>query len=183
MLEIALRSFAFFTIFFTCFAGFAQDESKPSTATDDAHKTPEHRGPECMRVDRFFADEVWAKVGERTCLKCHNAKGDASDSKFLLRDTARDRATRDEAMRHNRLAFQQVAAATEEGKSLLLLKIAGDLDHGGGEVLKADHLVSDADVDQASDLVFELAQHHILLGQPPVGVPLHADDSVNPNRV
>lgn len=138
MLEVALRSFAFLTIFFTCFAGFAQDESKPSTAAVDAHKTAEHRGPECMRVDRFFADDVWAKVGERTCLKCHNAKGDASDSKFLLQDTTRDRTTRDDATRHNRLAFQQVATAMEKGKSRLLLKIAGDLDHGGGEVLKAE---------------------------------------------
>jgi hypothetical protein len=91
-----------------------------------------------MRVDRFFADDVWAKVGERTCLKCHNAKGDASESKFLLQDVARDRTTRDAAMRHNRLAFQQVATATEAGKSRLLLKISGELDHGGGEVLKAD---------------------------------------------
>ena len=97
-----------------------------------------HRGPECLAVDNFFADEVWAKVGERTCLKCHNTKGDASDSEFLLRDTVRDRAKRVDALRHNRAAFQRVAVAMEDGKSQLLSKIRGDLDHGGGEVLNED---------------------------------------------
>lgn len=91
-----------------------------------------------MRVDRFFADEVWAKVGERSCLKCHNAQGDAADSKFLLMDATRNRATRDEAIRDNHLAFRQMATAIEKGESRLLLKIVGDLDHGGGEVLKED---------------------------------------------
>ncbi|MEO2014725.1 MAG: hypothetical protein ABGZ53_10180 [Fuerstiella sp.] len=86
----------------------------------------------------FFVDEVWAKVGERTCLNCHNVDGDASASRFLLRDTARTRSKRAAAMRHNQLAFQRVAAAQEEGTSRLLQKIRGDLDHGGGEVLKAD---------------------------------------------
>ena len=82
-----------------------------------------HRGPECLVVDNFFADEVWAKVGERTCLKCHNTKGDASESKFLLRDTVRDRAERADALRHNRAAFQRLAVAMNDGKSQLLSKI------------------------------------------------------------
>ncbi len=104
----------------------------------DQSKGENHRGPVCFAVDNFFADEVWAKVGERTCLKCHNIKGDASDSDFLLQDTTRDRAKRAEALHHNRIAFQKIATAKEESKSRLLLKISGDLDHGGGEVLKAD---------------------------------------------
>jgi len=111
----------------------AQD-GKQSTHPPDA----EHRGPECLVVDGFFADEVWAKVGERTCLKCHNVKGDASDSEFLLRDTARDRTKRAETLRRNHAAFQRMATVKEAGKSRLLVKIAGDLDHGGGEVLKAN---------------------------------------------
>lgn len=125
-----LRSFVFLAIFLPCLAGVAQAE--------DAHKSAADQDPECMRLDRFFADEVWAKVGEATCLKCHHVDGDASESKFLLRDTARDQTTRHEAMRHNQLAFQRMAAAMEGGKSRLLLKIAGDLDHGGGQVLKVD---------------------------------------------
>ncbi len=114
----------------------SQEASEPGA--DDRSPVVDHRGPECLVVDSFFADEVWAKVGERTCLKCHNVKGDASASEFLLRDTAHDRSKRVEAMRHNQLAFQRVAAAQEKSESRLLLKARGNLDHGGGEVLKAD---------------------------------------------
>ncbi len=109
----------------------AQDAIGGSESTD-------HHGPTCLVVDPFFTDEVWAKVGERICLECHNVHGDASDSEFLLQDTARDRENRQEVIRHNRIAFQRVAVAKEEGKSRLLLKISGGLDHGGGEVLEAD---------------------------------------------
>ena len=116
--------------------GFVLTDARLASA-QEAVKTAAHRGPECLAVDHFFADEVWAKVGERTCLKCHNATGDASDSEFILRDTS-DRTNREAAMRHNRDAFQRVASAKEGSQSLLLSKIAGGLDHGGGEVLKTD---------------------------------------------
>ncbi len=138
MLDIPLRSCVFLPLVVLSSVVCGQEKSRAPETTNDVHAAAEHRGPECVQTDRFFADEVWAKVGERTCLKCHNAKGDASESDFLLQDTARDRKTRDAALRHNRLAFQKVAIATEGGQSRLLLKIAGDLDHGGGEVLKAD---------------------------------------------
>ncbi len=96
------------------------------------------QGPGCLVADNFFAEEVWAKVGERTCLKCHNIKGDASDSKFLLRDTASNQTDREAALLHNRKAFQRIAVARQDGKSLLLSKITGGLDHGGGVVFEAD---------------------------------------------
>ncbi len=122
-----------------------QDRGKKEAAAKDARtkskpssRQTAHRGPACLVVDRFFADEVWAKVGERTCLKCHNAEGDASDTKFLLQDASRDHTKRAEVMRDNRLAFGRVATATKDGKPLLLLKVKGELDHGGGEVLKPD---------------------------------------------
>ena len=35
----------------------------------------------------YFVDEVWAKVGELSCLKCHNDSGEAEDSGFILRET------------------------------------------------------------------------------------------------
>ena len=116
----------------------ASPSSKPSSKNTGDRTQAAHPGPGCFVDDNFFADEVWAKVGERTCLKCHNAQGDASESEFLLRDTARDRLKRADAMRHNEAAFAQMAAAKEDGKSRLLLKIAGQLDHGGKAVLKAD---------------------------------------------
>ncbi|MEO2013917.1 MAG: hypothetical protein ABGZ53_06050, partial [Fuerstiella sp.] len=115
----------------------ADNTSTRKPATRDAPgraKTVTHRGPECSGVDSFFAEEVWGKVGERTCLKCHNAKGDAAKSEFVLRETLQDQT----APGKNREAFVRMAIAKEEGRSRLLLKIAGELDHGGGEVLKKD---------------------------------------------
>ena len=90
----------------------------------------------CLAVDNYFADEVWGKVGERTCLKCHNAKGDASESEFLLLDPAMDSKKRAAAMRQNCEAFQRIALSKENDQSRLLSKVTGGLDHGGGEVLK-----------------------------------------------
>lgn len=97
---------------------------------------PSQQSPACQKPDRFFQDEVWVKVGQRTCLKCHNETGDAADSDFILKDTARDWRNRQELLDHNRAAFVRMAKATDAGKSRLLQKIVGGLDHGGGEVLK-----------------------------------------------
>ena len=82
----------------------------------------------------FFVDEVWAKVGERTCLKCHNTGGDASESKFLMQDTSRDL----NGLSKNLDVFLQMAAKRKEGKSRLLVKPTGGLKHEGGVVLKPD---------------------------------------------
>ncbi len=82
----------------------------------------------------FFVDEVWAKVGERTCLKCHNTEGDASESKFLIQDTSRNL----NGLSKNLAVFLQMAAKRKEGKSRLLVKPTGGLKHEGGVVLKPD---------------------------------------------
>ena len=82
----------------------------------------------------FFVDEVWAKVGERTCLKCHNTEGDASESKFLIQDTSRNL----NGLSKNLDVFLQMAAKRKEGKSRLLVKPTGGLKHEGGVVLKPD---------------------------------------------
>ncbi len=106
----------------------------PATAQE---KAPVQQ-PGCLQPDGFFIDEVWTKVGERTCLKCHNKQGDASKSSFLLRDTRSDKANRAAAMEHNRDAFQQIALAKRDRQPLMLLKVTGQLDHGGGEVVEED---------------------------------------------
>lgn len=112
----------------------AQDAAGPhhggSAQADD--------GMPCFAATDFFADEVWARVGERTCLQCHTSTGDASDSEFVLQETVRDPSGRAQALSRNQAAFRRMAAATEMGESKLLLKVAGDLDHGGGQVLKTD---------------------------------------------
>jgi hypothetical protein len=108
---------------------------KPTVrVTDGGLETVIHREPSCTAVDAFFAEEVWGKVGERTCLKCHNAKGDAAESEFVLQETLQDHT----ALEKNRQTFLRHAIAQEDGMSRLLLKVAGELEHGGGEVLKND---------------------------------------------
>lgn len=91
-------------------------------------------------VDAAFADEVWAKVGAQECLKCHKPGGDAEDSDFVLRDPSKELgAGREEAMRHNRAAFAEMARAVAQGdQSRLLLKAQGKLKHGGKVVLQPD---------------------------------------------
>ena len=87
-----------------------------------------------MAVDKFFAEELWAKVGERTCLKCHNAEGDASDSRFLLQKPSLD----GKGLSRNRAAFARMARMRKDGKSRILIKVTGGLKHGGKAVLKPD---------------------------------------------
>ncbi|MEZ6132660.1 MAG: hypothetical protein R3C59_28675 [Planctomycetaceae bacterium] len=90
--------------------------------------------PTCMSVDRYFVDEVWAKVGELTCLKCHRADGDAADSDFVLTAATADSGH----LRHNYAEFARLMRKQQNDASLLLTKVSGGLDHGGGEVLKPD---------------------------------------------
>jgi hypothetical protein len=86
--------------------------------------------------DRYFEDEVWAKVGERTCLRCHNPKGDAAETEFVL--SPRQSAFDSVSIQQNCAAFTQMAKSDEDGQSRLLLKATGGLDHAGGQVVKPD---------------------------------------------
>ena len=103
-------------------------------------KTP-YPGAACQAaLDVYFADEVWAKVAETECLKCHKPGGDAEDTRLVLKDIQRTAAgsERTEAMRHNRDAFAKLARIKEVDESRLLLKVVGKLEHGGEQVLKPD---------------------------------------------
>ena len=93
--------------------------------------------PGCLLDDRFFEDEVWAKVGERTCLRCHNKDGDAADSEFVLSKTG-DSDDDVITVVRNQNAFQAMAKVMEGDQSRLLQKVIGELDHGGSQVLKPD---------------------------------------------
>ncbi len=99
---------------------------------------PAQSAPACTLSDRFFEDEVWAKVGERTCLRCHSKNGDAADSDFVLSPRTPDRGHDLKWIQQNCYAFQAMAKAKEGEQSRLLLKATGGLDHGGGQVLKPD---------------------------------------------
>jgi len=104
-------------------------EEKPASGNE---------GPSCFAQDAFR--EAWIKVGERTCLKCHNADGDASDSELLLQDASRGPAAeRAGAILQNCAALTRMASKREEdGRARLLVKATGGLEHGGGAVVKAD---------------------------------------------
>jgi hypothetical protein len=84
-------------------------------------------------VDRWFAEELWAKVAERTCLNCHTDRGEASESEFILLDPSLDPSR----LRDNLDAFRRVAAPRKDGTSKALLKASGATKHGGGTQLKA----------------------------------------------
>ncbi|HWG47447.1 MAG TPA: hypothetical protein VN688_32080 [Gemmataceae bacterium] len=110
-----------------------------STAVRCADKPPQSPRGCAAAVDNYFENEVWAKVGVQKCLTCHRKGGDAEESKFVLIDPRkRQGMARDDAMRHNRAAFARMAAAKEKKQSRMLLKVVGELDHGGSDVLTPD---------------------------------------------
>jgi hypothetical protein len=106
--------------------------------TAGADETPAVATPGCPAQSTFR--DSWIKVGERICLKCHVAGGDAADSEFRLLDVLRISAgERVSAVTQNCDAFTRMGLVREQdGRSRLIVKATGGLDHGGGEVLKAD---------------------------------------------
>jgi len=88
----------------------------------------------------YFVDEVWAKVGELSCLKCHNNTGEAEDSRFILRETILlNGAELQVAHKANFEAFAKMARMKKAGfPPRLLLKPIGEMDHEGDQVLKPD---------------------------------------------
>jgi len=89
----------------------------------------------CIAAADSFENQLWAKVGETICLRCHTESGDAADSGFLL---VRPRSLVDrEAISNNGQAFWEQALRTEQGQSWLLAKASGRVAHGGGEAVVA----------------------------------------------
>lgn len=88
-------------------------------------------------MERYFAEEVWPKVGEAECLKCHKPTGEGGDTRFVLRELASLKPEEKlELFRANREAFQRMAKLKADAQFVLLAKVVGELDHGGKEVLK-----------------------------------------------
>ena len=82
------------------------------------------------------ASDVWVRVLQLKCLRCHREGGDAADSRLLLRDpnlaVPSDLVA---VMRHNLEVLRAATQLQSDGRTLLLAKPLGDLDHGGGAVL------------------------------------------------
>lgn len=110
-----------------------------SAACTRAAEKP-YTGAACTApMDEYFANEVWLKVGLKTCIECHKAGGDAEDSDFVLIDPSKlPPATQDQTLRHNRNQFAQMARTKEGDQSVILLKVVGKLKHGGKIALKPD---------------------------------------------
>ncbi len=90
-------------------------------------------------ADRWFASEVWIKVAQRECLKCHKSGGDAEETRLVLRDsTTSSGAELDQLMRHNRDALAKLATLDSDGQSLLLVKVTGGMEHGGEIIFERD---------------------------------------------
>lgn len=112
--------------FFLCLATLTAGLYSPAMADEFQH-------PACLADERdFFTDEVWGKVVERRCLKCHKIGGEAEDSEFILLDPLLDGALKQNRERLTKLVRQR---DPKTGKSRVLLKVIGELDHGGEDVL------------------------------------------------
>jgi len=97
-----------------------------------------YSGAACSRNgDDSFEKEVWDNVAGVRCVQCHRLGSDAEESELILEDPRKLQGdARNDAMRHNRDAFARLARVKEGEQSRLLLKAAGGLYHGGGDVLK-----------------------------------------------
>jgi len=124
------------TLMLLIVAGLASAES---TTDVTATLSDKHRGLGQISLERYFRDEVWAKVAESACLKCHNAKGDAQESELILRDLAEaEPKDREAVLRGNLAAFEKVALRMRKDESVLLQKVVGRMAHEGKQVLKPD---------------------------------------------
>ena len=94
--------------------------------------------PAAAKPATFFIDEVWGKVGELSCLKCHNSSGEAKDSGFILQETILlEGVELQNTHAANFKAFTKMAGKRKPGQqSRLLMKPIGELDHEGEQVLK-----------------------------------------------
>lgn len=86
-------------------------------------------------VASTFETDVWAKVVERTCIRCHHEQGQAKDSEFLL-ETSIDGLYAPEILERNEYTLRSIARKVLADQSILLQKVVGGLEHGGGQVLK-----------------------------------------------
>lgn len=82
---------------------------------------------ECVSTERFFNNEVWAPILSAQCIQCHNAQGEAKESKFVLQES-----TQTGFLEANFEIVKNIAAFQIEGQSLLLAKPLTEVDHEGG---------------------------------------------------
>ena len=80
-----------------------------------------------------FDERISGPVAQSSCVGCHVAGGDADGTRLtLVPDTT------DEHARLNREAFADFVLDVEDGENLMLAKMRGDLNHGGGVQVAED---------------------------------------------
>jgi hypothetical protein len=89
---------------------------------------------DCATTRTYFEREVWSPFMSTTCAKCHTPDGPAvveSHAKFVIQP-----ASYPGFIDTNLATLREVAKIQYEGKSELLLKPLGMMNHGGGPVLE-----------------------------------------------
>ncbi|MGE0320865.1 MAG: DUF1588 domain-containing protein [Polyangiaceae bacterium] len=89
----------------------------------------------CLSNRAFFAQKVWGPVISKTCINCHSPDGVAVEegAEFQLLPPGYPGF-----LDTNMKAIAEMSKIESEGKSVVLRKPLGELDHGGGVQLGAD---------------------------------------------
>lgn len=110
--------------------------------TTSAEACDDHQSRACAAggsgADLSFSASVWHRVLQLKCLRCHREGGDAADTRLIFIDPARSLGAKSaDLLQQNFRVLSEVARVESAGRSLLLSKPLGELDHGGGAVLSA----------------------------------------------
>lgn len=87
---------------------------------------------QCLDNAAFYEQKVWTQVVSKNCLKCHAPEGAAAskNAKFIQLSQAFP-----SFLELNVTNFSEVSKIEYEGKSEILRKPLGEMNHGGGKVL------------------------------------------------
>lgn len=102
-----------------------------SSAADEGEGTSNA----CLSNRAYFAQKVWGPVISKTCINCHTPDGVAVEkgSELILLPPGYPGF-----LETNLLALTEMGKIEREGKSVVLRKPLGELDHGGGVQLQED---------------------------------------------
>lgn len=95
---------------------------------------PELEGPEdCVDVDDYFRDQVWAPLLKEKCFACHNPSGTARATDLVLQGSDYPGY-----LEVNQQTVSNLARLEIDDTSLLLLKPSAQIEHGGGPQITVD---------------------------------------------
>ncbi|MEC9440127.1 MAG: hypothetical protein VYE40_03380 [Myxococcota bacterium] len=90
-----------------------------------------NEGDDCLSNREYFSKQVWKPVLEQRCFSCHNSSGQAKYTNLVFQPSSQTGH-----IDANLEAFAKTARYEADGKSILLQKPLGGLDHKGGPVLE-----------------------------------------------